>query len=310
MKKTAKKEKKNRKIALIALCLFLIFCISPFSKFFLSMGVMSVYSGMHEKESVLAEKNVELKIPGGSGKGWYPFVMTFNPNSADFCRFAGLPNDTVRLSILYNFPAFDLSWGKGCSRLFDETSSYYNSFYGAYAVSGSTDDSPYGFHADGSLNQEEIAEVAKYDFQRLVLGDFGLMPRDRVFTWTTSAAQEEDAALEATATPAATSNKQKLFLGETGWQRVDADLLVNGCAHRADGFVQSYLQYGTPNYDISKTGDENKRPFTPVEMKGRIYAKYLEEQDLSVFFYIIAADEKVLEQTDEEILQSSKLNFR
>lgn len=309
MKKKAKKEKKKWKPALIALCLFLLFCASPFSKFLLSMGVMSVYSGMHEKESVLAEKKVELKIPSGSGKGWYPFVMTFNPNSADFCRFAGLPEDAVRLSILYNFPAFDLSWGKGCSRLFDETSPYYNSFYGAYAVSGSTDGSPYGFHADGSLNQEEIAEVAKYDFQRLVLGDFGLAPRDRVFTWTASAEAEEGAAGEASETAAAAS-KQNLFLGETGWQRVDADLLVNGCAHSADGFVRSYLQYGTPNYDISKTDDENKRPFTPVEMKGRIYAKYLEEKDLSVFFYIIAADEKVLEQTDEEILRSSKLNFR
>ena len=309
MKKKAKKEKKKWKLALTALCLLLIFCVSPFSKFFLSMGVMSVYSGMHEKESVLAEKKVELKIPGGSGRGWYPFVMTFNPNSADFCRFAALPEDAVRLSILYNFPAFDLSWGKGCSRLFDETSPYYHSFYGAYAVSGSTEGSPYGFHADGSLNQEEIAEVAKYDFQRLVLGDFGLAPRERVFTWTASAEAEEGAAGEASETAAAAS-KQNLFLGETGWQRVDADLLVNGCAHRADGFVQSYLQYGTPNYDISKTDDENKRPFIPVEMKGRIYAKYLEEKDLSVFFYIIAADEKVLEQTDEEILRGSKLNFR
>lgn len=309
MKKKAKKEKKKWKPALIALCLFLLFCASPFSKFLLSMGVMSVYSGMHEKESVIAEKKVELKIPGGSGKGWYPFVMTFNPNSADFCRFAGLPDDAVHLSILYNFPAFDLSWGKGYSRLFDKTSPYYNSFYGAYAVSGNTDGSPYGFHMDGSLNQEEIAKVAKYDFQRLVLGDFGLAPRDRVFTWTVSATQEEDAAGEASETAAAAS-KQNLFLGETGWQRVDADLLVNGCVHRAEGFVQSYLQYGTPNYDVSKTGDENKRPFTPVGMKGRIYAKYLEEKDLSVFFYIIAADEKVLEQTDEEILRSSKLNFR
>lgn len=309
MKKNAKKEKKKWKLVLTALCLFLIFCISPFSKFFLSMGVMSVYSEIHEKESVLAEKNVELKIPGGSSKGWYPFVMTFNPNSADFCRLAGLPDDAVRLSILYNFPAFDLSWGKGCSRLFDETSPYYNSFYGAYAVSGSTDGSPYGFHMDGSLNQEEIGEVAKYDFQRLVLDDFGLASHARVFTWTVSAAQEEDAAGEAAET-AAPDSKQNLFLGETGWQRVDADLLVNGCAHRADGFVQSYLQYGTPNCDVLKTDDENKRPFTPVEMKGRIYAKYFEEKDLSVFFYIIAADEAVLEQTDEEILQNSKLNFR
>ena len=67
MKKKAKKEKKKWKPALIALCLFLLFCASPFSKFLLSMGVMSVYSGMHEKESVIAEKKVELKIPARDG---------------------------------------------------------------------------------------------------------------------------------------------------------------------------------------------------------------------------------------------------
>ncbi len=48
MKKDAKKEKKKWKPALIALCLFLLLCASPFSKFLLSMGVMSVFSGMHE----------------------------------------------------------------------------------------------------------------------------------------------------------------------------------------------------------------------------------------------------------------------
>ena len=49
------------------------------------------------------------------------------------------------LAKLYNFPAFDLRWGKGCSRLYDPTSPYYNAFYGAYLVTDAADISEKGY---------------------------------------------------------------------------------------------------------------------------------------------------------------------
>ena len=75
---------KKRVLAVFAAVL-IIFILSPLSRYVLSLGVMSVYSGIHEKNSIMAEKGIELDIPGGDEtpeKDWYPFVMTFNPGSS------------------------------------------------------------------------------------------------------------------------------------------------------------------------------------------------------------------------------------
>ena len=137
----------QRRLAAAGILLLLAsFVLSPFSKYILSLSVMSVYSGMHERQSIMHEKGIELAIPGGSATketDWYPFVMTFNPTEASFCRFTGETNR--KLTILYNFPAFDLRWGKGCSRLYDPTSPYYNAFYGAYLVTDVADVSETGY---------------------------------------------------------------------------------------------------------------------------------------------------------------------
>lgn len=313
------RNRKKLKIAAALVIIIFLFVVSPFSKFLLSMSIMSVYSNMHEKESITVQRGIEVNIP--SGDGWYPFVMTFNPSKNSVERFLNREAytdenmkkskaedkdryDNLELSIMYNFPEFDLSWGKGCSRLYDKKSPYYNSFYGAYAAAfGNTIESeyeteetpssdkfteriPFGFNADGSLHTAEIGAVAKYDFQNPVLGDFGIKPSELVFEWTETAVYDEVD-----------------FLGENGWQRVDADLTVNGVSHCKKSFAQSYLQYGTPNYDSNKKDE----PFIPIKMKGRIYAKYLPKQDISLFFYIVAADEDVLESCDSDILRRSTI---
>lgn len=313
------RSRKKLKIAAVTAITIFLFVASPFSKLFVSMSVMSVYSNMHEKESITVQRGIEVDIP--SGDGWYPFVMTFNPSKGSVCAFLNREAytdvnlkknksedsgryDDLELSIMYNFPKFDLSWGKGCSRLYDEESPYYNSFYGAYAAAlskkseskyetevflngeGIKERTPFGFNADGSINTAEIGAVAKYDFQNPVLGDFGIKPSELVFEWTETGVYNE-----------------VNFLGEDGWQCVDADLTVNGVSHCKKSFAQSYLQYGTPNYDSNKKDE----PFIPIKMKGRIYAKYLPEQDISLFFYIVAADEDVLESCDSDILRRSAI---
>lgn len=112
----------------------------PLSNYPISLAVMKVYSGIHQKDSIMAKKGISLEIPGGDStkeKDWYPFVMTFNA-SESFRRFIGEADGAdLDLTILYNFPAFDVL--KGCSTLYNPNSPYYNSFYGAYMVSGTTD---------------------------------------------------------------------------------------------------------------------------------------------------------------------------
>ncbi len=279
----------KKKVLAVFAAALIIFILSPLSRYVLSLGVMSVYSGIHERNSIMAEKGIELEIPGGgatSEKDWYPFVMTFNPGSS-FGRAAG--DSSLKLTILYNFGAFDLA--RGCSSLYDTESEYYNSFYGAYLVTHTDGESraeggtsfPFGFDAEGHIVPEQTAIVPKFDFQHLVLGDFGIKTYEQVFEWT-----------------AENITDNVKYLGYDGWSRVDAELIVNGAAHNRDGFRQSYLQYGSPGYEVAEEDE-----FAPVAMRGRVYGRYFEECDTSVFFYILTPQQDTLERCDRDILSKS-----
>lgn len=268
------------------LALLLLFCLSPVSRIFSSMAVMSIYSKRNETTSLLNSENINLSVPGGLTtlrSDWYPFVMTFEANNG-FRRFTN--DDSLSLTILYNFPAFSPS--KGCSRLYDTASPYYNSFYGAYLVKDA-DGGTYGFtkQEDGILYPDTaaVAQVPQYDFWNLVLAEFGLTGETAVFDWTVTEISEPQS-----------------FAGEEDFYRLDATLTVNGASHDYAGFTQSYLQYGRPNFPVTE-------PLAPVPMYGRLYGKYLEEKQVSLFFYIVASDKEVLEECDKEILSKSVLEY-
>lgn len=291
MKKGALQQKtlriivKKRLLGRAAALLFL-FLLSPAANVFYSMAVMSVYSKMNEADSLMATEGITLSIPGGLAtlrSDWYPFVMTFCADNG-FRHFTG--DSSLSLTILYNFPAF--SPLKGCSRLYDTNSPYYNSFYGAYLVKDADGD-PYGFtkNADGTLfpDTEAAAKVPMYDFWELVLSEFGLTSSNAVFNWNVTGLIGGQA-----------------YAGQNDFFRIDASLTVNGVSHKENGFTQSYLQYGRPDFPV-------KEALAPVSMYGRLYAKYLEEKQVSLFFYIVAADKEVLEECDQKLLSQSKLSY-
>ena len=278
--------KQKRYLAGRIAALLLLFCLSPLSNVFYSMAVMGIYSKMNEKNSLTASEGIELSLPGGLStlrSDWYPFVMTFEANSG-FRRFTG--DSSLSLTILYNFPAF--SPLKGCSRLYDTASPYYNSFYGAYLVKDE-EGGTYGFTRlkDSSFYPDatEAAMVPNYDFWELVLSEFGLTRKNAVFDWSITEISEP-----------------LFYAGEDGFYRMDATLTVNGSSHDYNGFTPSYLQYGTPNFPVTD-------PLAPVSMYGRLYGKYLEEKQVSLFFYIVAADKEVLEECDKEILSESTFTY-
>lgn len=298
---TSHKKRKFRKaaVAITILTAVAVFVISPYSQYALSLSVMSVYSKICEQESILKEKEMELEIPGGceaEKQDWYPFVMTFNPGQSAIENYLGEKGS--RLTILYNFPAFDLRWGKGCSRLYDDTSPYYNGFYGAYILS-SNDELKQEKRSEKAVsavsektitaepNQQRliklIGKITQFDYQRLVIGDFPIDSDQEIFQWKIQQIK-----------------KKTSVAGSDGWLRIDADMLVNGALHQRKSFVRSYLQYGSPKYDVMTD-------FAPVEMKGRVYAKYLEEQDVTVFFYVLARTDEVLENCDRTMLQTAHL---
>lgn len=269
-------KKKFIVTAIIIFTAAAVFAASPLFPCAKSLAVMKIYSLANEKDSLMREKGIEIEIPGGGKtkeKDWYPFVMTYNADS-EFRSFTG--KQDARLTIMYNFPAFDIS--KGCSRLYDDGSPYYGGFYGAYAAEGKL-----GFNDDGSFNAEEASVVPEFDLRKLVLEDMGMKRSDGIFEWHAARVEEN---IE--------------YAGHDGWTFTDADMTVNGTLHVPKENYRNYIQYGRPAYDL-----KGKDEFAPVAMKGRLYARYFEEKDVSIYFYIMAKDMETLEECDEKILSES-----
>lgn len=261
-----------------AVSILLIACL-PYFAFLRSLAVMSIYSHIHEKQSIMEEQGIDLHIPGGlttREADWYPFVMTFQADEA-YRSYTG--EKDARLTILYNFPAFSLS--KGCSRLYDTESPYYNGFYGAYLVK----DSNNAGQAQGSLDEKLAASIARFDFFWLVLGDFGLPEEKQVFDFKVTDRQEN-----------------VTFAGHEGFTKMAADVLVNGSAHNKRKGVMSYLQYGSPGFgDITE-----EEEFAPVRLSGLIYGKYFDEWDTGIYFYAMGS-EKAIDCCENHIFPEIRL---
>lgn len=266
---------------IVGLCTFALaaalFLTLPFFAGLRSMAIMSIVSWDSRRSGLPSDSGLDISIP--SGEGWFPFVMSFNADGA-FSRLTGQGNS--RLTILYNFPAFDNI--KGCSRLFDPDSDYYTAFYGAY-LTQMPDGSAYGFSPGGPELPQAAAKLARLDLYSLVLSDFGLAPGNFVFEY----AQED-------------REEDLLVAGSGGWTRLEAELRVNGAVHRARDGVMSYLQYGRPAF-------ETVEEFATVDMNCLIFAKYFEEKNVSVFFYAMAPRPAVLAAWEEDILSGCKISF-
>ncbi len=99
-------EKKKRRDLLILACIIVMlaaFVLCPLFPYFRSLAVMSVYSPVCTRDSLMEKESFALKIP--SSENWYPFVMTYTADEA-FSSYSRIPD--TKLTILYNFPAFDL----------------------------------------------------------------------------------------------------------------------------------------------------------------------------------------------------------
>lgn len=244
-----------------------------------SLAVMSVSDALNRRQSLMAESGLSVKLPGGLSTGkrdWFPKLLCFDAGTG-FGSFAGLPG--TRLTVLYNFGSYGFA---GHSSLFDPASPYYSSFYGAYLVR--QPEGAFGFTKEGEPDPAAVALVPEYDFSRLVLFDFGLAPEDFVFDW------------QLTELSSAVS-----LAGFDDWTRFTADLRVNGAAHRASGFVPSYLQYGVPMKAVAD-------PFAPADLKGVVYVRYFPAENVSLFLYGLTADEEALAECEKNFLQKARIS--
>lgn len=265
-------------VIIVLLALIFLFLKVPVYNQARSYISMFFYSKYEMRNSLPAERHFSLTIPGGSStkeKDWYPFVMVFNDNQG-FSEYMG---KDLSLTIFYNFGAFN--WNSGSSDLFLDDSPYFGSFYGGYAVKDNSGEK-YGFTEQNEPDLAEIFKVSEYDYKHLVIESLGC-PQEKLTMEILSSKAE----------------KNIRYAGYEGWVRIDSLLLVNSPAHKFKGDRRAYIQYGNP---LKK---ENAEDFPRIATHGRIYARYFNEFDSSVFLFILSPNETVVDQCDQAILSKT-----
>jgi len=242
--------------------------------------VMYPFSKYEEKNSLLEKQGITMKIPGGLSteeRDWYPFVMIFH-DDIGFTQYMGRD---LSLTILYNFGAFP--WDSVSSDFFRAASPYYNSFYGGYLVKEKVQDKKYGFAENGNLNIKEIFSVPEYDYKFLVMESLGC-PIDQLSMEMISYDIKE--------------NVQ--YAGYGDWIQIDSLLLVNRPDHAVKEDQRAYIQYGHPP-------NPNGEDFGLMTTYGRIYIRYAEAFQSTVFLYVLSPDIQTVEKCDAEILSKTTL---
>ncbi len=260
--------------------LVVMFVISPLFQFAKAALVMSVYSSSEKKASFLNEAGIDIRMSGGLStveKDYFPFVMTFN----DSAGFSNYINRDVDLTILYNFGAFD--YMAGSSLYYQQESDYFDAFYGAYAVRGKSD--VYGYSEKDGIDFQELARISEYDMNELVLKSIGC--KDPIFDFQIDRTYEVQD-----------------YVGWSGWQVIDGTITTNSPMHSFEQDYMAYIQYGRPPKPDGVLLD-----FETVQVKGRVYAKYFEEQDTVICLYIIAPDMDAVDKTDAQLLQKTKIEL-
>ena len=194
----------------------------------------------------------------------------------------------ISATILYNFGSFS----GGRSRLYDSDSPYEMAYYGAYAVSREGSEVPFGFTEAGKLDESELAMIPLYDLETLVLRGLGC-PREGAKTEITSIEE----------TRVAEDVSQRGDFPLAGWIRLDTRIKTRSVVHAKNGWNQNDLQYGSP----PKTVEED---FPPLVLKGRIYVRYFPEWESTVFLYVFAKNDALIEETDTQFLQQVKIYGR
>lgn len=277
---------KRRMLIFVPLLILVILMrLSPVYYGIRSVVVMWPYSRYHESMSLIKQHDFHLKMPTDSKEEkdrWYPLMLVFQ-DSNGFSNWTGGPWD---LTVLYRFGGFELL--KKNAAYFDRESSRFSSFYGAYLIRN-TDESGniYGYDESGQMIPEDFMRVTEYDQRFLVMPSLGLSHREVVFEVDMLEKQQD-----------------VTYLQRESWTRVDALIKTNSPEHHYAEHQQGYLQYGLP-----LPPPKGKNDFYPVTLYGRIYATVIESHDLTLALYILAPDQKTLEEVDSRHLSRTEISY-
>ncbi|ADY56717.1 hypothetical protein Sgly_2432 [Syntrophobotulus glycolicus DSM 8271] len=247
---------------------------------YMIMFLLDKYEGY---TSVMAENKIDLNIPDGRSTGqrdWYR-LMNIHNDEKGISNFTGR---NLSLSVLYTFGGF--KWYQSSSDFFIPESPLYNSFYGGYVIKDK-DGGRFGFDDAGELVLKDIMAVPEYDYKYLVLKsldcteDKMVMKNDKI-----------------------TVTKDIEYIGEENWTKIDTIMVVNSPTHKYRAGKRAYIQYGVP------VKREGQKDFGLMTMHGRIYAKYFDEYQATIFLYVMTPEQSTLEKTDRDYLSKTTIAKR
>ncbi len=241
--------------------------------------VMRPASYLAYRDSVMRQKGFQLVMPGGNATGkedWSSSMKIYHTTAFESAE------NPISATILYNFASFSGSR----SRLYDSDSPFEMAYYGAYAVTRENEENPFGFTEAGELDESELAIIPLYDLEILVLRGLGC-PRELAKTKIDS------------------FEEVKIEVGHPleEWIRVDTRIETRSVVHAKNGWNQNDLQYGSPPKEV-------KESFPSLTLKGRVYLRYFPEWESTVFLYVFAKDEALIQETDTQFLQKVKIYGR
>jgi len=275
------KLKKLLFLIIIILLILYFFSKTPIYYTLRSYLIMYPYSYSHERNSILSKKDIDFYIPSGNStpnSDWYPFMITFN----DDVGFSTYTGKDLSFTILYNFGHFDMI--KGCSSYYNPDSPYYSSFYGGYVVhDNESPDRMFGFNSNGEADVDMLSLVPKYDQTVLVLPSIGC-PSEKIVFDTSIDYIEKDVN----------------YINLDGWTRIDSTIRTNSPIHKYENKYRAYIQYGKPHKEYY-LGDD----FPVIELKGRIYAKFIDKYNSTFVLYVMAPSTKIVDECDRELLSKS-----
>ncbi len=291
-----KRKRKTKNILIIVAIVIVISLLLPYTRCYIAT---SLYTFSNKQATQVDDLFEKVSIPSGSmtkENDWYRKMVWFSDQSF---------SDAYDVTVLYSYGYFNGLLGT--SRYYDQRSPYYGGFYGGYFITGHNDNA-FGFKGDGTINPEEIYSIAKHDQVNLVLPALGCDVSRRHFE-----IDKIDDIVENIS-----------FGGYDDWTRIDSHIVTNGPAHERSNFEKGYFQYGLPLKPIAES--ERKQIIEENESKkgywnygntkdysdfaleyfvGRVYVRYFKEYKTTVCLYIMAIDEEVVNQTDENILRKS-----
>lgn len=246
----------------------------------LHYGLMLLNNLIHAQDSVQSHTGLQVDIPGGretEDTDWFPFMLQFNAHDG-FTHYIG---EDAQLTIVYNFGAY--ASDQPMSSFYDRHSAYYGAFYGAYLVR-LEDGEPFGLTQEGQLKPDQLKRMGAYDYQHLVLRGLGA-PYNRLYF-----------------NEVMTCTGQETLAGYSDWQVACSTIETRGPLHQENGWHLSYFQYGKPP---AYSGES----FLPTTLQAKTWVRYFPKARTTVALYVIAPDERVIEETQEDLLSKTVISL-